>query len=281
MCMNDISTKMFLDSGNADETQAILDAGIHLDGQTTNPSLVAKNELFQKQAQQGDVTMETLFDLYKQTVIDVRDVLGEGSLSVEVYAGADSTTEELVEQGREMNTWIDGAHIKLPLTTAGLEAARILVDEGININITLCFSQEQALAVHHATTGAQPGQVFVSPFIGRLDDIGQRGSDLIQNILDMYNNLDSHVEVLAASIRSTEHLQTVIDMKTDIVTVPFDVLVDYNEGKTTMGADQSTLQEIKKIAVPQVDDWHDIDITHELTDKGLVKFKKAWDDLLN
>jgi len=135
--------------------------------------------------------------------------------------------------------------------------------------------------VHHATTGAKPGQVFVSPFIGRLDDIGQRGSDLIQNILDMYNNLDSHVEVLAASIRSTEHLQTVIDMKTDIVTVPFDVLVDYNEGKTTMGADQSTLQEIKKIAVPQVDDWHDIDITHELTDKGLVKFKKAWDDLLN
>jgi len=273
-------TKIFLDSGNPLETKQILDYGVHLDGQTTNPSLVAKSPLFQKRAQKGSVKIDELFNMYKETVLKISEYLPNGSISIEVYAGVDSEADDLVSQAHMLKRWLPNPHIKLPITAAGLEAAHTLVQEGINVNMTLCFSQEQAMAVHFATIGAKPGQVYVSPFIGRLDDIGEQGSDLIKNIMQHYRNVDSHVQVLAASIRSVEHIHSMIDLSVDIMTIPFKIfdLLQTDEIKDTVSQDLSEIK-FEKIDYNKVS-WRNFNINHELTDVGLAKFKKDWDDLI-
>ncbi len=98
-----------------------------------------------------------------------------------------------------MFSWIPNAHVKFPTSREGLEAAGRAVKEGLRVNMTLCFTQEQAAAVYSATAGAKKGDVFISPFIGRLDDRGENGMDLIENIQKMYGTGDGHVEVLTAS----------------------------------------------------------------------------------
>src|SRR3989344_4842731 len=102
-------------------------------------------------------------------------------------------------QGKEMFSWIPNAHVKYPTTKAGLEAAHRSIQEGMRVNMTLVFTQEQAAAVYAATKGAKRGDVFVSPFIGRLDDRGENGMDLIKNIIKMYRGGDGHVLILGAS----------------------------------------------------------------------------------
>jgi transaldolase len=273
------NTKLFLDSGNPLETKQTLDYGFRLDGQTTNPSLVAKSPLFQKRAAQGGITMDELFSMYKETVLKIAEYLPNGSISVEVYAGADSDADDLVSQARMMLRWLPKPHIKLPITAAGLEAANILVADGVNVNMTLCFSQEQAMAVHQATLGAKPGQVYVSPFIGRLDDRGERGLDLIKNIVQHYKNVESNVQILSASIRSVGHVQGVIEAGSDIMTVPFKIFDAMQEGVEA----ESESAELAPIPFQEIDytaEWGNLNIQHDLTDSGLAKFKQDWEDLL-
>ena len=145
----------------------------------------------------------------------------QGSVSVEVYADRTTKAEAMLRQGKEMFGWIPNAHIKFPTSAEGLKAASIAIREGMRVNMTLCFTQSQAAAVYAATRGARKGQVFVSPFIGRLDDRGENGMDLIANILRMYakgrrprggphREREEHRPFLCA-----------IKMGSDIITVPF------------------------------------------------------------
>ena len=265
--------KLFLDSAFDTETQELLKDNVKLDGQTTNPSLVAKN------LGNSKLTEAELLAEYRSIVTKISNLLPDGSVSIEVPADANMSTEDILEYALEMNTWIPNAHIKLPITASGLEAARDLTTLGISVNMTLCFSQEQAMAVHSATAGAAPGQVYISPFIGRLDDIGLNGADLIANIRQMYNELDSHVEILAASIRSVEHIHAAQAAGADIVTAGAENIAKYDENKEC----KTTPNDLEPIPFQELNYKKGFDkynIQHDLTDKGLAKFDEDWKGLL-
>lgn len=203
----------------------------------------------------------------------------------------------MLDQAHEMNTWITGAHIKLPTILNGLKAEQILVSEGINVNMTLVFSQEQAAAIHRSAQGAENGQVFTSPFIGRLDDINLNGMDLVANIQKMYSEISSPVNLLAASIRSMEHFLYCLYLEVDIITAPFSILKQWGEdGMPVPGVDievnnftnidtyLKTLENnLEKIEYKQIEMDRSIehfDIAHDLTDKGLKKFAEDWNNLI-
>ena len=191
----------------------------------------------------------------------------------------------MLKQGREMFGWIPNAHIKFPTSAEGLKAASIAVKEGMRVNMTLCFTQSQAAAVYAATRGARRGDVFVSPFIGRLDDKGEKGMDLIANILKMYSEGDGHVEVLTASVRSVEHVLAAVALGTDILTAPFEVLKSWSEeGLPVPGEGYKYAPPgLKAIRYQKVDlskDWPEYDIKHELTDKGMERFSQDWNSLI-
>ena len=275
-------TRIFLDSGDPQETQQIKDLLGFLDGQTTNPSLVAKNPEVQSRIEQGQgFTSHELLDIYKDIVKNIQSIIPEGSVSVEVYADRETTVEEMYQQAQEMHNWLPQAHIKLPTTTKGLHVARMLVDEDINVNMTLCFSQEQAAAVHQATKGARKGQVYVSPFIGRLDDKGVHGLDLVENILTMYRQADSHVLVLAASIRHLDHLYACLTLGADIITAGSAVYQEWNKTnqESPDAFDMDTVR--SRIAYKEsLIDTSNLDIHHELTDQGIDKFAQDWNQIL-
>jgi len=149
----------------------------------------------------------------------ISPLVGGAGVSIEVYADFDTTAEEMLAQGREMFTWIPNAYIKYPCTHEGLRAAEMSVREAMRVNMTLCFSQEQAAAVYAATTGSK-APVYVSPFVGRLDDRGENGMDLVRNIKKMYAAGDGHVHVLAASIRHLQHLLGSFASGAELVTAP-------------------------------------------------------------
>ena len=276
-------TRIFLDSGDPQETEKIKDLLGFLDGQTTNPSLVSKNPDVQSRIEQGQgFTSHELLDIYKDIVKNIQSIIPEGSVSVEVYADKETTVEEMYQQAQEMHMWLPQAHIKLPTTTKGLQVARMLVDKDININMTLCFSQEQAAAVHQATRGSRKGQVYVSPFIGRLDDKGIHGLDLIENILTMYRQADSHVLVLAASVRHLDHLYACLALGTDIITAGSAVYQEWHthnlETPETFDMDpMGTRIPYKEGLIEKTD----IDISHELTDTGIDKFSQDWNKVLS
>jgi len=276
-----LHTQLFLDSGDPQETKTMIETLGFLDGQTTNPSLIAKSPVAQERLASGNpFTQEEVFEYYKTTVYEIREILPKGSISVEVYADAETTADMMIEQGKKMATWIPGVHIKLPTNAEGLKAARALVDEGYNINMTLVFSRAQAAAVYAATSGAKKGQVFLSPFIGRLDDIGENGMDLIANVLKMYKEGDGHVEVLTASVRSMEHFFAAIALGSDIITVPGKYLPAWQEGGMEVPTAYTyTREDLKPIAYEELsltDDVSSYNIQHNLTDKGLEKFVADW-----
>ena len=152
--------------------------------------------------------------------------MGDAGVSIEVFADLNTTAEEMLAQGQEMFSWIPNAYIKYPCTPEGLRAAQMSVQKNIRVNMTLCFSQEQAAAVYAATTGSkQP--VYVSPFVGRLDDRGEDGMDLIKNIKKMYENGDGHVHVLAASMRGVNDLLFSFALSAELATVPGKVLEEW------------------------------------------------------
>ena len=133
-------------------------------------------------------------DEYKRIVQAISPLVDDAGVSIEVFADEKTTAQEMFDQGREMYTWIPNAYVKYPCTEEGLRAAQMSVRQDIRVNITLCFSQQQAAAVYAATKDTkQP--VYVSPFVGRLDDVGQNGMDLVKNIKKMFSKGDGHVLV--------------------------------------------------------------------------------------
>lgn len=279
-------SKIFLDSGDPQETKQVITKLGWLDGQTTNPSLFAKNPEVVAALQAGrKYTQAEIYQSYKKIIQDISSQIPAGSISVEVYADNTTTTEQMVNQAKEMNVWIPNAHIKLPVTQIGLEAAYILVKEGIRVNLTLCFSQEQAAAVHAATRGAYAGQVYLSPFVGRFDDRGENGMDIIQNIQRMFQEQKSHVQIIAASVRTYGHLLASLQLGIDIITAPAKVLIQWAENNYLMPDNnwiypKNNLTPITYQDVSLDKNWQEYNIQHDLTDQGLVKFLADWNKLL-
>lgn len=292
--MNRPKTKIFLDSGDPLETRDALSMLGYLDGQTTNPSLVANNPQIQERIKNGSNLSESeLLESYKKIVQDIRNTIPDGSVSIEVYAGLETKAEEMITQALSMNNWINSAHIKLPSNSEGIMAANELSKTGINLNLTLCFSQNQAAAVYSSTKDNKLSSVFVSPFIGRLDDKGLRGMDLIKNIKQMYDQSDHHVELLAASIRSINHFLYCLYLGVDIITAPLEILKQWSDmGCPTMeGSEEKSLDYLsylnyansKEIAYEDINldqNFTSFDTTNELTIAGIAKFASDWNKLL-
>ena len=202
--------KIFLDSADIREINALFDTGF-VDGVTTNPSLIAKSG--------RDIL---------NTIAEICDVI-DGPVSAEVTA---TDLETMLKEGRKLAAIAPNVTVKVPLTPNGLMACRALSDAGTDVNVTLCFTAGQALLA------AKAGAKFVSPFVGRLDDIGQDGMGLIEEICSIYANYDFDTEVLVASVRSTSHVVDAALMGADVVTLPPKILTAlYNHPLTDSGLD--------------------------------------------
>jgi len=282
MLTNKPKTKILVDGGDPDETLRVKKLLGFVDGQTTNPSLIAKNPEIQQQIASGhSLTSQEEKDEYRKIVQTISSLVGDAGVSIEVFADLDTRAEDMLAQGEEMFTWIPNAYIKYPCTHEGLKAAELSVRQQIRVNMTLCFSQEQAAAVYTATKGSKE-PVYVSPFVGRLDDRGEDGIDLVKNIKTMYRHGDGHVHVLAASIRHLDHLLASFALDVELVTVPAKVLEKWASSNLPMPdrdfsykAASASGEPLKPIPYKELDlnqSWQSFDITHELTAKGIQKF---------
>jgi transaldolase len=282
MLTNKPKTKILVDGGDPNETLRIKSLIGFVDGQTTNPSLIAKNPEIQHLIATGHrLSSQEQKDEYKKIVQSISPLVGDAGVSIEVFADLGTSAEDMLAQGEEMFPWIPNAYIKYPCTHEGLRAAQLSVQNGLRVNMTLCFSQEQAAAVYAATKGSE-APVYVSPFVGRLDDQGEDGMDLIKNIKKMYERGDGHVHVLAASIRSLSQLLCSFALGAELATVPGKVLDAWAAKQFPMpgldfgykGVDASG-NPLTPIPYKELDltlPWERFDITHELTTKGIQKF---------
>lgn len=184
--------KFFLDTANIDQIKEINALGL-VDGITTNPSLVAKEGRD-----------------FEEVVKDIADTV-DGPVSAEVTG---LTTEEMVEEARNIATWRKNVVVKIPMTKNGLEAVNILTQEGIKTNVTLVFTVSQGLMAMKA------GATYISPFIGRLEDIGGEPFQLIQDLAHAIDLYDYDTEIIAASIRTPEHLEESLRVGAHIATIP-------------------------------------------------------------
>ncbi len=281
-----LKTRIFLDGADPEETKEVIRLLGFLDGQTTNPTLISKNPRARHRLERGEkFTREEIIDFYQETVREISKLIPQGSVSIEVYADHSTMAEAMLSQGKEMFSWIPNAHIKFPTSREGLKAAEQAVKSGMRVNLTHCFSQEQAAAVYAATRGAKRGDAFVSPFVGRLDDRGENGMDLIANILKMYQRGDGHVMGLTASVRKMDHLLYAIQLGSDIMTAPFHILKEWGEkGLPMPGKDFAYRPEgLKSIPFREIDlskNWQSYDLRHELTDKGMERFSADWNALI-
>jgi transaldolase len=214
--------KFFLDTADLTEIRRAAEAGL-IDGITTNPSLLAKAAGAEHDPQ----------DILKEICSVV-----PGPISAEVVA---LDYETMVSEGKKLAKLADNIVIKVPLTEAGLHACRTFRAEGIDVNVTLCFSPTQALVA------AKAGASFISPFVGRLDDISQNGMELIEQIVGIYRNYDFETQVLVASVRHPMHVVEAALIGADVATMPAKVL-------------------------------HML-IQHPLTDKGIQGFLADWEKL--
>lgn len=275
-------TKIFVDGGDPAETEKIKSLIGFVDGQTTNPTLIAKNpEVQQRIASGHKMTVEEQHEEYKSIVRKISPLVGDGGVSIEVFSDLNTKSEQMLAEGKEMFSWIPNAYIKYPCTHEGLKAARASVQQGIRVNITLCFAQEQAAAVYAATLGTK-APAYVSPFVGRLDDRGENGIDLVKNILRMYKAGDGHVHVLAASIRNVDQLMACFAMNVDLVTVPAKVLEAWAAKGLPMPKSDfeyrglnSEGKPLKPIAYRELNlnnSWESFDLKHDLTTQGIERF---------
>jgi len=269
-------TKILVDGGDPQETERITGLLGFVDGQTTNPSLIAKNPEIMRLVNSGQkLTAQQEADEYRSIVRAISPLVGDAGVSIEVFADLSTTAEEMFRQGVDMFSWIPNAYVKYPCTSEGLRAAEMSVRDGIRVNMTLCFSQQQAAAVYAATKGTT-APAYVSPFVGRLDDIDQNGVDLVANIKRMYGNGDGHVLVLAASIRSLAHLLYCFSIGADLVTVPAKVLTQWAEASFPMPDERFTYTPIgRRIDYEELTlerSWRGFNFEHELTTKGVEKF---------
>jgi transaldolase len=204
--------EFFIDTADIDEVRKAASIGI-LDGVTTNPSLVAGSGRD-----------------FEDVILDICEIV-DGPVSVEVTA---TDYEGMVEEGREYAEWADNTIIKCPLTPDGLQATKALSDDGIGVNVTLCFSLNQALLA------ARAGATYISPFIGRLDDIGNQGMQVVEQIVQAYDNYE-HIDtkVLAASIRHPQHVTEAALLGADVATVPPEVIDQmFQHPKTDLGLER-------------------------------------------
>src|SRR5215470_9558838 len=221
------TTKILVDGGDPEETRRIKDRLGFVDGLTTNPTFVAKNPEVQRLIASGrKLSLEEQNEEYKSIVRKISPLVGSAGVSIEVFADFDTKAEQMLAQGEEMFGWIPNAYIKYPCIREGVRAAKMSVERGIRVNMTLCFSQEQAAAVYAATRGARD-PVYVSPFVGRLDDRGDNGMDVVRNIKRMYAQGDGHVHVLAASLRRLDHLLYAFALGAELVTAPAKLLQEW------------------------------------------------------
>jgi len=189
--------KFFLDTANLNEIREAASFGF-ADGVTTNPSLIAK---------EGNVD-------FKQHIAAICEIV-KGPVSAEVTS---QDLDGMIREGKEYSKIAPNVVIKCPLTRDGLKATRHLSDQNIKVNVTLCFSPAQAILA------AKAGASFISPFLGRLDDIGENGLYLLQSIIEIYENYNWKTEVLAASLRHPIHVIEAARMGSDIATMPWKVI---------------------------------------------------------
>ena len=282
--INRRKTRILLDSGDSGETVRIRGLLGYLDGQTTNPSLIASNPHVVKYLASGRrFTSHQESEEYRTIVQDISPLVGSAGVSIEVFADSTTSAEHMFEQGREMYAWIDNAYIKYPCTGEGIRAAQMSVASGMRVNMILCFSQAQAAAVYSATKGtASP--VYVSPFIGHLDGIGKPGIDLVKNIQRMFLQGDGHVLLLAASIRSLEHLVHCLSIDVDMVTVPSSILSQWAianfpvVGPPIMHTWSGDLIPYETVDLEQP--WESFDLSHALTTQGIERFAHDYEQAL-
>ena len=274
--------QLLVDGGDPAETLKVKALVGYVDGQTTNPTLVAKNPEVRTMISSGrKFSSREELEEYKKIVRAISPLVGGAGVSIEVFADFNTTAEDMLAQGREMFSWIPNAYIKYPCTHEGLRAAQMSVREAIRVNMTLCFSQEQAAAVYAATKGSE-APVYVSPFVGRLDDHGENGMDLVKNIKRMYATGDGHVHVLAASIRHLQHLLGSFASDAELVTAPSKVWEEWAAASFPLPdndfvyqATDSACKQLKPIAYKSIDlnqDWESFDVQHDLTTKGIQRF---------
>lgn len=269
-------TKILVDGGDPQETRQVKRLLGFVDGQTTNPSLIAKNPHIQELIASGHkLSSRDEMEEYRKIVQTISPLVGDAGVSIEVFSDKNTTAQEMFSQGQDMFSWVPNAYIKYPCTDEGLRAAEMSVKRGMRVNITLCFSQQQAAAVYAATKGTKE-PAYVSPFVGRLDDIGQSGMDVVKNIKRMFSNGDGHVLVLAASIRSLEHLLYCFVLQTELATVPAKLLEQW-ASKNFPIPDKHFQYKSSGKAIPYEDldlerPWETFDIQHELTRKGIERF---------
>jgi len=287
-----LKTYIFLDSGDPQETKKTIEMLGFLDGQTTNPSLISKNPQTKERIASGvKFTKKEIYELYKEIVGEISYLIPNGSVSIEVYADKNTTSEEMMSQARIMNAWISNAHIKFPTTAAGLSAAHIATVDGMRVNMTLCFTQEQAAAVYAATKSISQQtllgykNVFISPFVGRIDDIGQNGMDLVKNIVHMYASSDGHVATLAASVRSLDHFLYSLSLGSDIITAPYAVLEAWKNAECPIPDSSYSFDPkgLRSILYKQLDlntEWNSFDIDHPLVNSGVDTFAADWNKLI-
>lgn len=208
--------KFFIDTGNLNEIKQAVEMGL-IDGVTTNPSLMAK---------EGKID-------FKKHIGKICALVPDGDISAEVTS---LDKEGMLKEGREFAKIAPNVVIKCPLTLEGLKATRIFREEGTKVNVTLCFSAAQALLA------AKAGASYISPFIGRLDDIGQNGMQLISDIVQIYQNYDFETKVLVASVRSPMHIVDAALLGADVATIPFKVIQQLaNHPLTDKGLDSFTV----------------------------------------
>lgn len=208
--------KIFADTANVEDIKKVNELGI-IDGVTTNPTLVAREG-------------KDWESVEKQICAIV-----DGPVSAEVTA---DQAPEMIAQARALSKWANNIVVKIPMTAEGLKAVKVLSKEGIKTNVTLVFSAMQGMLA------AKAGATYVSPFLGRLDDIGASGIELVEKLRQIFDNYGYQTEIIAASIRNYQHVEQVALAGCDIATVPAKILVKL---------------------------WE-----HPLTDKGLAAFEKDW-----
>jgi transaldolase len=188
--------KFFIDTGDVGEIREAHAMGL-VDGVTTNPSLIAKSGR-----------------KYRDVVVEICEIVN-GPISAEVLS---TTYDEMMVEAREWHKLHKNIVVKLPLIPDGLKAVKTCTSEGIKTNVTLCFSANQALLA------AKAGASYISPFIGRLDDISETGMDLIEKIVTIYQNYDYKTEVLVASVRNPTHVVDAAMLGADVCTIPWSVM---------------------------------------------------------
>ena len=215
--------KFFIDTANLDEIKNAYDLGV-LDGVTTNPSLIAKEGIAGR-------------DAFKSHIRKICEIV-QGPVSAE---GVCCDLEGMLREARELSALDPNVVVKIPMTTVGLRAVKTLSQEGVQTNVTLIFSPLQALLA------AKAGATYISPFVGRLDDISQEGMSLVREILDIFSNYLFETEVIVASVRNPVHVLTAARLGADIATIPYKVIEQLARHPLTDLGIEKFLQDWKKV----------------------------------